>query len=132
MSPGPKVMSSPPTPVKLHLPVRPKRMALGECRCGGITSLASLSRYAVYIVLTVARRGVHRDQFGGPKQDRLDIVLVAPPMRHGLLRAHQLLDLIMGDVGRSRPEGEHALCGNIAVERFERCLAVGKATRGGR
>jgi len=37
--------------------VRPKRMALGECRCGGITSLASLSRYAVYIVLTVARLG---------------------------------------------------------------------------
>jgi hypothetical protein len=57
MSPGPKVMSSPPTPVKLPFPVKPNLTALGECRCGGITSFASLSRYAVYMVLTVARRG---------------------------------------------------------------------------
>src|SRR5690348_6802969 len=50
-------MSSPSTPVKLCLPVRPKRIALGECLCGGITSFGELSRYAVYIVVTVARRG---------------------------------------------------------------------------
>ena len=66
MSPGPNTMFSPSTPVKLPLPLRPKRTALGECLCGGMISLASFRRYAVYIVLTVARArrqpGIDEDQ----------------------------------------------------------------------
>jgi hypothetical protein len=44
MSPGPKVMFSPSTPVKLSAPVNPSRIAFGECRCGGMISLGSLRR----------------------------------------------------------------------------------------
>ncbi len=37
-------MSSPSTQVKFRVPVRPKRFAAGECRCGGITSFESFKR----------------------------------------------------------------------------------------
>ncbi|MNT81982.1 hypothetical protein D3C72_2216460 [compost metagenome] len=50
-------MSSPSTPVKFCWPVRPKRMALAVCECGGMISFGSFCRYAVYRVDTVARRG---------------------------------------------------------------------------
>ena len=56
-SPGPKVMFSPSTPVKLVAPVNPKRIAFGECRCGGIISWGILIRYAANMVETVATTG---------------------------------------------------------------------------
>jgi hypothetical protein len=50
-------MFSPFTPVKFVLPVKPKRMAFGECRCGGIISCGMLIRYAANSVVTVATVG---------------------------------------------------------------------------
>ena len=58
---------------------------------------------------------VHRHQLGRPKQDRLDVVLVAPHMRHGLLRAHQLLDLVVRHIGRASPR-----TGTCALRRCRR------------
>ncbi len=70
---------------------------------------------------------VHLHQFGGAVEDRLDVGLVTPEMRHRLLRAHQLLDLVVRHVGRRRPEREHALLGDIAVEAFQSGFAVREA-----
>ena len=44
MSPGPKVMFSPLTEVKLVWPVSPKRIAFGECLCAGAISCGTLIR----------------------------------------------------------------------------------------
>ena len=51
---------------------------------------------------------VHRYQFDRLVQDWFDILLAAPDVRNGLLAAHQLLDLVVGDVARLGPEGKHA------------------------
>ena len=50
-------MFSPSTAVKFVLPVRPKRIAFGECRCAGAISCGTLMRYAAKSVVTVAMAG---------------------------------------------------------------------------
>src|SRR6476659_10170906 len=46
-------------------------------------------------------------------------------MRHGLLRRRQLLDLVMSNIGGSRPEREHLLCGNLIIEVLESRFSMG-------
>ena len=70
---------------------------------------------------------VHRDQLGGAMEDRFDIVLVVPQIGHRALRAHQLLDLVMRDVGRRRPERKHLLGRDVLVQRLQRGIAIGQA-----
>ena len=70
---------------------------------------------------------VHRYQFDRLVQDWFDVFRAAPDIRDGLLAAHQLLDLVVGDVARLRPEGKHAFRGNIVVKRLQRGIAIGQA-----
>ncbi len=74
---------------------------------------------------------VHVDQLGGALQDRRDVLVVAPQEGQGLLRAHQLLDLVMGDVDRAGPEREHVLVEDVVVERLQGGIAIGRPRRRG-
>ena len=71
-SPGPKVMFSPSTPVKLVSPVNPNRMAFGECRCGGIVSSIAFDAVA----------GDHRRHRRLRRAERRVDQQQRPPLRH--------------------------------------------------
>ena len=67
---------------------------------------------------------VHGDELGGPIEDRFDVGVVGPQVRDRLLASHQLLDLVMRDVCRSRPEREHVAGVKVVVQRLQGRVAV--------
>ena len=71
-----------------------------------------------------ALRIVHGDELGGALQDRLDVVRVVPDEGHRLGGPHELLDLVVLDIRRRRPERKHVLGVEVVVERLQRDFAI--------
>jgi hypothetical protein len=59
-------------------------------------------------------------------QNWFDVFLAAPQKRDGARSRHQLLDLVIGDVRRCRPERKHVLRGDVGIERLQGGITVGK------
>ncbi len=69
----------------------------------------------------------HRDQFYRLVQNWFDVLGAAPQVRHGPRGRHQLLDLVVGDIRRGRPEREHVLRGDVAIQGFQGGVPIGEA-----
>src|SRR5262249_4002351 len=74
---------------------------------------------------------VHRNQFHRTFQDWFDIFGAAPEEWYRPRRPHQLLDFVVGDIGRSRPEREHILGINVVVQGLKCRLPVRNTAYGG-
>ena len=140
MSPGPKVMFSPSTPVKFEVPVRPKRIAFGEWRCGGMISLRIVQAIGdihgawrsrgcgasagIDQHQRAALRGLRRDQLGGAIEQRLDLLLVFPDEGDRLATLHDLAVVVMGDAAVDDPIGRHIVPVDIGMELIQRGLEI--------
>ena len=71
-------------------------------------------------------RVVHRDQFNRLVQNWFDVLRAPPQEWHGARGRHQLLDLVIGDVRRRGPERKHVLRSDVAIERLQRGIPIGK------